>query len=76
MSQDVLLDEMRRTQKAVKTVYDELPPERQKWMELRYWNKPKLKASEVALRVGITYRQSARWRKLMLVRLAELMGRW
>ena len=76
MADYALLQSMRRWVKAIETTLDELPADRRKWVELRYFHRPRLTAEEAAFRAGTSHATAKRWRRELLSRIAELVGEW
>jgi len=76
MADYALLQSMRRWVKAIETALEELPAERRKWAELRYFHRPRLTAEEAAFRAGVSHSGAKKWRREFLSRIAELVGEW
>lgn len=60
---------------AIRSVYESIPPEKQKLMRLRYWTKPQLLTWEgVAMEIGVSKRQAMRWRDEIVLAIALRLG--
>lgn len=76
MAELALLQSMRRWVRAIELALEELPADRRRWVELRYFHRPRLTLDEAAFRAGISLATAKRWRREFLSRIAELVGEW
>lgn len=76
MAELALLQSMRRWVRAIELALEELPADRRRWVELRYFHRPRLTLDEAAFRAGISLATAKRWRRELLSRIAELVGEW
>lgn len=60
---------------SIRTVYDHLPPEKQKLIHLKYWTKPQTMTWEgIAENLHISERQARRWRDDIVYEIAARLG--
>ncbi|MGN8647902.1 transcriptional regulator [Gracilibacillus sp. HCP3S3_G5_1] len=58
----------------IKQVYDALPDDYRKMVELRYWSKQKITWESIASEVGVSERQARRWRNEIVKITADQLG--
>jgi RinA family phage transcriptional activator len=69
------LEQMERITSAIRSVYEELPEEKQRLIRLRYWTKPQTLTWEgIAQRLHISRRQALYWRDHIVKAIAERLG--
>ena len=76
MADYALLQNMRKWIQAIDQALEELPSDKKKWVEYRYFHRPRLTAEEAAFRAGVSFATAKRWRRELLSRIAELVGEW
>lgn len=69
------LEQLERIVNAIRSVYEELPPEKQKLIQLRYWTKPQTRTwAGIAQKLHLSERQARRWRDDIVYMIAERLG--
>ena len=69
------LEQLERIADAIRSVYEELPAEKQKLIKLRYWTKPQTRTwAGIAQMLHISERQARRWRDEIVFMIAERLG--
>lgn len=72
---DRRLIQLERIVSAIEQVYNNLPPEKQKLVDLKYWTKPQLRTWEgISQKLNISRRQALRWRDRILYEIAKRLG--
>jgi RinA family phage transcriptional activator len=69
------IQQLEQITKAIRTVYDQLPPEKQRLVQMKYWTSPQIFTWEgIAQKVHISKRQALRWRDEIVHEIAESLG--
>lgn len=69
------LQQLEQITNAIKTVYDRLPPEKKRLIELKYWTHPQpLTWEGIAQKVHISRRTALYWRDEIIYALADQLG--
>lgn len=69
------LQELERITGAIRAVYDQLPPEKKRLVELRYWTKPQTRTWEgIAQELNVGRRTAFRWRDEIIHAIAGRLG--
>jgi len=69
------LEQLERIASAIRTVYEELPEEKKRLVQLRYWTKPQTRTwAGIAQMLHISERQARRWRDEIVLAIAERLG--
>ena len=69
------LESMERVVQVISYVYNSLPDEKKKLVQLKYWTKPqRLTWQGIAIELNISPRHAMRWREEIVVYIAELIG--
>lgn len=69
------LETLERVTDAIKTVYERLPEEKRKLVQLKYWTRPqKYTWDGIAEQLHVHRRQAMRWRDEIVCMIAELLG--
>lgn len=72
---DRRLKQLERIVTSIEQVYNDLPPEKQNLIDLKYWTKPQLLTWEgISQRLSISRRQALRWRDQILHEIANRLG--
>lgn len=75
LTTDRKLKQLERIVTSIEQVYNDLPPEKQKLIDLKYWTKPQLLTWEgIAQQLNISRRQAFRWRDEIVCSIADLIG--
>lgn len=68
------LNYLREIASAIETVYNELPKEHKRLVQVRYWSNKNLKWDEIAKECHVSRRQSMRWRDAIILATVEVLG--
>lgn len=69
------LESMQQIVRTIEYVVSQLPDEKKKLVQLKYWTKPQtLTWRGIAINLNISTRQAMRWRYEIVVSIAELIG--
>jgi RinA family phage transcriptional activator len=74
LTNHLALQRMRRFVDTFDFVYEQLPEEKQKVIELLYWSNRDLSCDGVGMIVGVDGSTVGRWRNAIILRLAKLNG--
>lgn len=75
LATDKRLSTLTEVVEAIRSVYDALPPEKQRLVRIRYWTKPQLLTWEgVAMEVGVSRITAIRWRDEIVQAIAMRLG--
>lgn len=69
------IQQLEQITEAIRTVYDQLPPEKQRLVQLKYWTSPQILTWEgIAQKVHISRRTALYWRSEIVNAIAEQLG--
>jgi len=69
------IEQLERIANAIESVYERLPAEKQKLVQLKYWTKPQTLTWEgIALKLDVSRRTAINWRDEIVYVVAELLG--
>lgn len=68
------LQQMNNFVRSFEEVFERLPDEKQKMIQLLYWSNRDLNCNGVGMEIGVDGSTIGRWRMLVLTQIAERMG--
>lgn len=69
-----MLQQLEAITEAIRSVYERLPDEKKKLVQLKYWTKQQYSWEEIAEQLHVSKRQAIRWRNEIVYAIAEKLG--